>query len=124
MSEFTIEIMGYTWKVKIQEETDDRRLSECSGFTDWTERSIVVYDGRKIGNLKKPKEFMAHVLRHEIIHAMLFECGLGDDWMHPETGHDETMVDWVARQLPKLAKVTSEAEQVMLKMLEENDDGD
>ena len=124
MEHYQIEILGETWEVRIQEETDERRLAECSGFTDWTERVIVVYDGRKIGNLGNPERFMIKVLRHEIIHAFLYECGLGDDWEHVDRGHDETMVDWIAHQLPKMSAVCKSAECRMMAILEEKHDRD
>lgn len=114
---FEIRILGATWKVRIQEEADEKRLAECSGFTDWTDKLIVVYDGRKIGNLGNPEKFMAKVLRHEIVHAFMYECGLGDDWEHAERGHDETVVDWIAVQLPRLYAVSESAEKRMLDIL-------
>ena len=118
MNCFDIKILGETWKVRVQEEADEKRLAECSGFTDWTDKLIVVYDGRRIGNLGNPERFMAKVLRHEIVHAFMYECGPGDDWEHPEQGHDETMVDWIAVQLPKLYKVSESAEKRMMEILE------
>ena len=45
-------------------------------------------------------------LRHEIIHAFLNESGLKDNFEHvPRMGHEETMVDWIANQFPKIADV-------------------
>lgn len=50
-------------------------------------------------------------LRHEIIHAFLFESGLGFNWQHMEQfGHDETTIDWFAIQSPKIFKVFKELE--------------
>ena len=44
-------------------------------------------------------------LRHEIIHAFLFESGLGCECQW----HDEEAVDWVARMLPRLVNACVEA---------------
>lgn len=44
-------------------------------------------------------------LRHEIIHAFMFESGLGANWEHKPIGHEETTVDWIAAQFPKLLEV-------------------
>lgn len=46
---------------------------------------------------------MAKVFRHEIVHAFFGESGL-KDYMH-----DETLVDWIAAQLPKMVKVMAQA---------------
>lgn len=42
------------------------------------------------------------VLRHELIHAMFFESGLGDYC------DDETLVDWLAKMVPRLADLFEE----------------
>ena len=48
-------------------------------------------------------------LRHEIIHAFLNESGLKDNFEHVNRmGHEETMVDWIAVQFPKIAAVYKE----------------
>lgn len=48
-------------------------------------------------------------LRHEIIHAFLLESGLGYNIEHKEYGHEETMIDWLAIQSPKIFKAFKEA---------------
>lgn len=52
-----------------------------------------------------PEACVRRVLRHELTHAMLAECGLGveSDWT-------EEQVDWVARQFPKLKELFSKTE--------------
>lgn len=50
-------------------------------------------------------------LRHEIIHAFLNESGLKDNFEHAnQMGHEETMVDWIAIQFPKIAAVYQKLE--------------
>ena len=46
-------------------------------------------------------------LRHEIIHAFMFESGLDEcsTW-----GVDESLIDWIALQFPKMLKAFEEAE--------------
>ena len=46
-------------------------------------------------------------LRHELIHAFFFEAGLADYCS------DETLVDFIAQQFPKLQKLFTEAGCVM-----------
>lgn len=117
MREFTINILGSMWEVRLRKEQEDKRLKDCSGLTDWTSRVIVVLDGRDGSNLGKPGVYMLKVLRHEIVHAYLFESGLGDDWTHADMGQEETVVDWIAFQLPKMSRTVAEAETKLEVML-------
>lgn len=50
------------------------------------------------------------VIRHEVIHAFFAESGL------TEYVNDEVLVDWIAKQMPKIDKVVSK----ILKSEEEN----
>ena len=45
------------------------------------------------------------VIRHELVHAFIFESGLCEccSW-----ADNEELVDWIARQFPKMNKVFSE----------------
>ena len=118
--EFTIDVMGREWTVKLLTEEEDERLKDCMGFTDWTCRDIVIGRPPKETTVGDTDTMLRKVLRHEIIHAFLFECGLGDDWTHPEMGHDETMVDWLAYNLHRLEMTCGNAEgELMMRLLEE-----
>lgn len=97
-----INILGTQYKVLCEEFPDDM---ECGGLCDVTTHEIKVRKNNvnKVGNMD---ELIKRVLRHEIIHAFMFESGLGFDWQHSEEfGHDETTVDWFATQAPKIYKV-------------------
>ena len=48
------------------------------------------------------------LIRHEIVHAFMFESGLGFNFVHTGVGVDETMTDWYAIQYPKLKAVYAE----------------
>ena len=50
------------------------------------------------------------LIRHELIHAFMFECGLGFNFVHTAKGIDETMADWYAIQYPKIKAVYKELE--------------
>lgn len=55
--------------------------------------------------------YIKKVLRHEIVHAFLFESGLGEN-MHcliNSGWHDEQIVDWFAYQGPKIIKAWESA---------------
>ena len=61
--------------------------------------------------MQNMKEYRKKVLRHEIVHAFLYESGMwcnsgaSDAW-----GTDETIVDWIAIQSPKIFKAFEEAD--------------
>ena len=104
MSDKKIDILGTEYRIlyRTPEEYEDLK-EEDGGLCDSECRVIVM-------NSKVSSESPSHKadLRHEIIHAYLFESGLSFNWTHPQMGHDETYVDWVAIQFPKLLKTFTE----------------
>ena len=117
---FTIDILGSEWTVYVKQESEDNRLKDCAGFTDWTVREIIIRDCREDGNLKNLEAFMMKVLKHEIVHAYMCESGLGDDWEHKSFGQEETVVDWIAFQMMKIVSTYGSAS-VKLKEMLKND---
>lgn len=106
----TINVLGTDIKVVFREEKQDPKLEELDGYFDNSESLIVVKipekDTMSIGNLENHQK---KVLRHEIIHAFLYESGL--DWSASPSdcwATNEEMVDWMAIQMPKILKVFRE----------------
>lgn len=124
MNEFKTEILGQEWNVCLCTDQEENRLKECMGFTDWTSRRIVIGRIPKDDtNLDQPMVMLCKVLRHEMVHAFMFSSGLGDDWTHPEIGHDETMVDWIAYHLHRISTACVDAEyKLTMMIMEENHD--
>lgn len=97
MTEMTVDILGTHYAICFRTEDEDKTLRDCDGYTDWTKRRIVIEREVK-GNLGDMDVYIRKVLRHEIVHAFLSECGLNecsgetDCW-----ARNETMVDWFAR---------------------------
>ena len=57
-------------------------------------------------SLKNLNEYRNKVLRHEVIHAFLYESGLWNNSGSSEAwGQDETITDWIAIQFPKISEV-------------------
>lgn len=98
-------ILGTKWSVERKTEQEDRVLSDCGGYTDYTSRRIVVKDVRglpdvTVSDLPRMERI---VIRHEVVHAYLYESGLADDTNHAcAWATNEEMVDWIGRQLPKI----------------------
>ena len=93
-----INILGRRWRIEERKESEDDRLQGSSGYTDWTTRLIVI-NADIDGDLGDLEAFRRKVLRHEIVHAYLLECGLhecsntGIPW-----ADNEEMVDWIAHK--------------------------
>lgn len=104
----TLNILGTEYTMCLATEQEDVQLKKMDGYCDKTSKKMVVIEKAEDSDLEDFTVFQRKVMRHEIIHAFLFESGLHENWIH-EAGHDETYLDWIAVQFPKLAKVFAEA---------------
>lgn len=86
----TVNILGTEYEIIEATAAEDVMLEKCDGYCDKTVKTIVIS--------KKAKD----------CHAFLFESGLSENFTHPEYGHDETYVDWIASQFPKMCEVFKE----------------
>lgn len=104
MQDCKVNILGTEYKITLKELKD----SDVDGFTDYTEKAIVIRSDNynEVGNFEWLQKKQ---LRHELIHAFMAESGLQSNWEHVQKfGHDETTVDWIAIQSPKMFKVFQE----------------
>lgn len=117
MQDFKVNILGSEWSVVFGTEKEYQNLSEMDGYADFSTHQIVIdtmekADGQ-IGSKGDMTAYKKQVIRHEIIHAFLYESGLeacsttSDNW-----ALNEEMVDWFAIQSPKIFKVFNELELV------------
>lgn len=100
----TIDVLGTKYRI-IKKKMYDKG---CDGYCDYTSKKIVIRKDNynNVGNFDC---LMKKQLRHEIIHAFLSESGLQSNFEYcQEFGHEETMVDWIAIQFPKILKVYQE----------------
>ena len=105
-----INVLGTEYTIEIIPKSEDVFLKKADGYCDKTTKRIVVSAKDETNELDDYSVYLKTMLRHEIIHAFLFESGLHNNFTHPEWGHDETMVDWIAVQFPKLMKAFEEAD--------------
>lgn len=104
-----LSILGSEWTIEYRNADSDPQLKENDGYTDPSVKLIVIANKRTDCTIHDYKYMQRENLRHEIIHAFLFESGLGFNLEHSEFGHEETMIDWIAIQFPKMLKVFEEA---------------
>ena len=114
-----IQILGTEWTVEIRKSGDDPKLSknDWCGYCSGAEKLIVVCDmetcrGWEDDSTAAKLEEQRRCLRHEIVHAFLYESGLGADALSPPGAwaYNEEMVDWFARQGPKIHKAWKEVD--------------
>lgn len=105
-----IDVLGVEYSIEFSNEQADSMLKDCDGYCDESVKKIVVNDYSTGCELKNPEAIVKLNIRHEIIHTFFFESGLGADWEHPKFGQEETVVDWIARQFPKLLKAFEAAD--------------
>ena len=104
----TIDVLGKPWTIYIRTEEQDNLLKEMDGYTDWTQRRIVV--SAIDGTLRDMEAYRRKVTRHEIVHAFLFEVGLAEASAPAEAwAHNEEMVDWFAKMGPRIFAAWQEA---------------
>ena len=103
-----VNVLGVKYSIAFVSEEKEPRLKDCDGFCDETTKEIVVenYKRGEPGSKGKLELQEQKHIRHEIVHAFLFESGLAEN---SEWATNEEMVDWIAKQGPKLVKAWQEA---------------
>ena len=112
----SVNVMGTIYAIETGNDDTDPALKEIDGYVDSSIKKIVIHDFvHKDGDdesivrfSKKDLEAVKkRVLRHEILHAFLYESGLdtcgyiGSDEAYSWPLNEE-MVDWFALQSPKI----------------------
>lgn len=94
-------MLGTVYRIKYVPSLDGR-----GGETDFYTKEIRISEQNDIPAEYKTdnlKEMQRHVLRHELIHAFLFESGMDQSSAaHEAWAVNEEMIDWMAIQMPKI----------------------
>lgn len=103
-----VNVLGTEYDVEILSQRDESMdVLESVGYTDCSVKKIRVLDVTKNTDLSQQEDrekYQNLILRHELIHAFLYESGIGFG-MH---FHNEELVDWLAMQFPKMTEVFDE----------------
>ena len=105
----TVNILGQPYKVFLRDTTDPR-LETADGYCDHSVKEIVVRKDilETVDTVADLSLYQRKILRHEIIHAFLFESGLdANSW-----GNNEEIVDWMALQFEKISAVIDIANRI------------
>lgn len=94
-------ILGTEYKIVFVSYLKDR-----GGETDFYTKTIKISefeDAPELDLTSDKRELQKHILRHELVHAFLFESGLNANSNGIEVwANNEEMVDWIAIQMPKI----------------------
>ncbi len=113
----SINVLGTRYGVTVKSYDDDEgfKKSDIGGYCDTTNKEIVIcdmttFDGWEDESRADCEAQQRETLRHEIVHAFLYESGLGPNSnVSPAWATNEEMVDWIAIQGPKIYKAWQNA---------------
>jgi hypothetical protein len=106
----TVNVLGTEYTTERRTSAQDEYLLECDGYCDKTSKWLVVAEKDGKCNLDCFEEYQKKVLRHEIVHAFMYESGLAENWEHKNIGQEETVVDWFAIQGLKIYNAWKQAD--------------
>lgn len=109
----TVNILGTEYTIEYRKRKNDPNLDNSDGYHDSSVNLIVIAEMQSEAKAKNDLiAYQKSVLRHEIIHAFLYQSGLdscssvyGGAW-----AESEEMIDWIAIQSPKIFKAYQEAD--------------
>lgn len=107
-----VHILGTEYKIFIVDEDDYRFNKEADAWCDPQAKEILLFNFKQsVDSVKDLIAYQKKVLRHEIVHAFLYESGLWQNSYGSKCwAQNEEMVDWIAIQEPKIHKAYEEAE--------------
>lgn len=102
-----VNVLGTEYEIEKIKETSENLeeyplLKDCSGYTDITIKKIFILEYKKTDDTFIDLDVLyKKTLRHELVHAFLYESGLfnnsNSDW-----AKNEEVVDWIAIQFEKM----------------------
>lgn len=105
-----VNVLGTEYSVITANQSTDKGLVDLDGYCDTSTKECVIDEMADTSPHAKKDlpEYKKEVIRHELVHAFLYESGL-DVSSHNEWAKNEEMVDWIAKQFPKMLKAFKEA---------------
>lgn len=109
-----INVLGTEYTIEYHNIKEDSKLDENEAYTDLYKKLIVMGNTEQREcfqdeSKEKIKKIQNKILRHEIIHAFLYESGLCENSRSAIAwSENEEMVDWIAIQFPKMHKIFKE----------------
>lgn len=103
---FKVRVLGVGYLITVS----DSRDNDSGAEIDLYKKQIKVYSWKNEEISSDKQKIIKHCLRHEVIHAFLFESGLSDNCFNraESWADNEEMVDWFAIQYSKIRAVFKE----------------
>lgn len=99
-----VDVLGAEYKIFYDTEKENPTMKGNDGYCDTSVHEIHIekslfLPSDDVSVLKDLSSYGKMVIRHEIVHAFIAESGLAEccSW-----AKDELLVDWIARQFPKM----------------------
>ena len=107
----TVNILGTEYKIFF-DVANEEMPEDADGYMDQSTHIIKIAEFESDKNtIQDMGAYRKEVLRHEIIHAFLYESGMWSNSGSTDCwGMDETITDWIAIQSPKLFRAFKEAD--------------
>lgn len=114
MEDRKITVLGQEYVIEEHYHKDDPRLEGFNGYHAPYEKKIVIAseivdkaEGRNLepDDTGRIDRYLRHIYRHEIIHAFFNESGITYRY---DSAEEDFLVDWFARQYPKMKKIFEE----------------
>lgn len=100
-----VSVLGTTYTIRI---VDPEKCIDCDGWCDFSTKEVFVKDFEPDPEaMKDLAYYTAKVIRHELIHAMLYESG---HHCNCAWATDESLVDYIALMFPKMAGMFTQAD--------------
>lgn len=106
---FDLNVCGVRWEVIVATPEDRPLLKSCLGYADRSSKRIYIKDLRREPDerdMERLDLIMAETIRHELVHAWLFECGMMDE---REFDH-ERIADWLQMKIHPLYEAILDGE--------------
>ncbi|MGL5915730.1 MAG: hypothetical protein ACRCZG_05670 [Culicoidibacterales bacterium] len=98
----TVNVLGTDYSIKYMEDKENKIFprQEIQGMCEFHSKEIFIRKQEQTLEVMRKIELFEHaVLRHEIVHAFMYESGLDSSW-----ARNEELIDWIALQVPKMEK--------------------
>jgi hypothetical protein len=96
-----LNILGQNYDYAEIAAKDDVKMAGCDGYCDGYGKIIRVNNDFNLNdqtNVSDLEAYKRQIKRHEVIHAFFEESGL------EEYKNNELLVDWIAKQFPKVTR--------------------
>jgi len=101
-----INILGTEYEIIRGSKATFKPLETRFSYTDPTVKRIVIDFDKSTWEFENKNEQEKRILRHEVLHAFLFESGLDTESNFVNMwARNEEMIDWFAIQTPKIYEV-------------------